>query len=185
MTVASVITLSRIALIPVFMGFMLWDQVVGTTVALVIFVVASITDGVDGYVARRFNQVTNFGKFIDPLADKLLVCAAILIFVQTGKMSCIPAMIIVAREFLVTSLRVVAMADGHVLSAGFSGKAKTTIQIVCIIIMLTDWAASVSFNGVMLNDYAVWVMTAVTIWSGIDYMIDNRKFLISSGRSKS
>ena len=177
MTAASIITLTRIALIPVFMWTMTADAPYASVLALLIFILASVTDAVDGYVARRFNQVTNFGKFIDPLADKLLVTSALLLFVQDDRMSAIAAMIIIARELLVTSLRTVAMAAGRVIAAGWEGKLKTTVQIVCIAFLLTGQGNAVISGGFTWDQAAVWLMTAVTLWSGVAYLYRHREVL--------
>ncbi len=179
MTPASIITLARIALIPVFMWAMTADVPYAAVLALIIFIVASVTDAVDGYVARRFNQVTNFGKFIDPLADKLLVTAALLLFVQFGQMSAVAAMIIITREFLVTSLRMVAVAEGQVIAAGWEGKVKTIVQIVCIAFLLTTMSPVEPFEGAgfTLGHVAVWIMVLVTVWSGIAYLVKHSDVL--------
>jgi len=178
---ANIITLIRIALVPVFMLCFMADSPLLSYAALLLFIVASATDGVDGYVARKYNQVTNFGKFIDPLADKLLITSAILIFVSVGRISPWAAMIILSREFAVTSLRVVAISEGIVIQALWSGKIKTVVQIASIIIMMTPFAHIVLIKGFMtINDLAVWIMVAVTVWSGIDYIVRNRKVLSRS-----
>jgi CDP-diacylglycerol--glycerol-3-phosphate 3-phosphatidyltransferase len=181
LTVASRITLARIALIPVFMWAMLKPFPYAGLLALVIFMVASLTDAVDGYLARRMNQVTNFGKFVDPLADKLLVTSALLVFVQRGEMSAWAAMIIVTREFLVTSLRMVAVAEGRVIAAVWAGKIKTVVQILCIAFLLTDVGCEVeAWPGVTLNAVAVWLMAAAAIWSGVVYVARHRDVLKSA-----
>ncbi len=176
MTTANTITLARIALIPAFMIFVYLDFPSSNWIALFFFSIASLTDGIDGYIARKYNQVTNFGKFIDPLADKLLVTAAILIFVEQGRMPAVMAILILSREFIVTSLRVVAISQGKVIAAALSGKIKTVTQIICIIIMLTPFA-SIVFLGVSLNDIAAWVMTIVTLYSGYDYLKNGAHFI--------
>jgi len=177
MTAASIITMTRIALIPVFMWALTSNAPYSSVLALLIFILASVTDAVDGYVARRFNQVTNFGKFIDPLADKLLVTSALLLFVQFGRMSAVAAMIIITREFLVTSLRTVAMAEGQVIAAGWEGKLKTAVQIVCIAFLLTDAGHVEIFIGFTWDQAAVWLMAAVTVWSGAAYLYKHRDVL--------
>ena len=173
MTVATIITLVRIGLVPVFIGaFEAGSQ--WSWLTLAIFIVASFTDAVDGYVARRYNQVTNLGKIVDPLADKLLVTSALLMLVQAGQMSAIAAIIIIAREFLITSLRTVAVADGCVIAAGPSGKIKTVVQIVCISLLLTDWGDTTLFAGITLHRVAIWIMVLVTVWSGVVYMVEHK-----------
>lgn len=179
MKAANIITLIRIALIPVFIAawyFLPWWT------AFALFVFASVTDKLDGYVARKYNQVTNFGKFVDPLADKLLITAALLLFMQDGLIGAVPAMIIIAREFIVTSLRVVAMSEGRVLAATVSGKIKMVVQVVGLATLMFEplFGASgligtVSLGGFMtINEMVVWIITAVTLWSGAEYCIKNR-----------
>ena len=168
MTTANIITLVRILLIPVFMAAALIGGTAWSIVALAIFIIASATDGVDGYVARKYNQITTLGKFLDPLADKLLVTAAILIFVQNGVISAVAATIIIAREFAVTSLRIVAMGAGQVVAARFSGKLKTVVQIVVIALLFTP-IAKLEILGIAISHIAVWIMVAVTVISGIEY----------------
>lgn len=182
MKTANIITLIRIAMIPFFIAawyFLPWY------VAFAIFVVACATDKLDGYIARRYNQVTTFGKFIDPLADKLLICSALMLLVSNGTVSAIAAIIIIAREFIVTSLRVVAMSEGRVLAASVSGKVKMVVQCIGIGALLTP----LFFEGgplttgavfdILYSDIIVWVVAAVTLWSGAEYCIKNRDVISS------
>ena len=170
MTAANIISFIRIFLIPVFMLAALIDFPGGKTIALVIFIVASITDGIDGYVAWKYNQITTLGKFLDPLADKLLVTAAILVFVQTGLMSAASAMIIITREFVVTLLRIVAMGESIVVAARLSGKINTVVQIIAIAVLLTPIGAYTLFDsGYTVVNAAVNIMVIVTVLSGIEY----------------
>ena len=164
-------------MIPFFMAAALMSFKGHEYVALGIFIVASITDSLDGYVARHYNQVSTFGKFIDPLADKLLVFAALLIFVERGQMASWACMIVIAREFAVTGLRLVAMEDGVVIAAGTSGKVKTALSIVCSCIMLLphDFAAHPWWTTVDLIN--VLIIVLVTVYSGVDYFIANKKVL--------
>ena len=163
MTTASKITLARVALIPVFMALLLLHQNVA---ALIVFIVASATDFVDGYIARHYNQVSDFGKFLDPLADKLLVISAMLIFIQWGRMPAWVVMLVLTREFAVSGLRMIAAANGNVIAAGWSGKVKTASTMVglCAMILFTnqtlDWVVSI-------------VITVVTLYSGAEYFIKN------------
>lgn len=163
MTTASKITLARVALIPVFMLVLLLGY---NWAALIIFAVASLTDFVDGYIARHYNQVSDFGKFLDPLADKLLVTAAMLVFVQWGRMPAWAVMIVLTREFAVSGLRMVAASGGKVLAAGWSGKIKTASTMVGLCFMMV-------FPLVWLD----WTVTAVivitTLYSGIEYFVQN------------
>lgn len=169
MTVANMITIVRILLIPAFMFMAMSGNPYSDTLALAIFVVASVTDGVDGYIARRYNQVTTLGIFLDPLADKLLVTAAILLFVQRDVMGVGAAMCIIAREFAVTSLRIVAMGEGVVISAKLAGKIKTVVQILVIALLFTEYADLVLFDSIRLGTAAIWFMVLVTLVSGVMY----------------
>lgn len=163
MTTASKITLARVALIPVFMVLLLLGF---NWIALAVFAIASLTDFVDGYIARHYNQVSDFGKFLDPLADKLLVTACMLIFVQWGRMPAWAVMIVLAREFAVSGLRMVAATGGKVLAAGWSGKVKTFATMVGLCVMM-------AFSAVWLD----WIVTAVvvltTLYSGVEYFVQN------------
>lgn len=147
MTLASKITLVRVAMIPAFMVTMylsggapgMWMYI-----SLAIFIVASLTDSLDGYIARHYNQVTDFGKFLDPLADKLLVIAAMCMFCQWGVFPAWALMIVLTREFAVTGLRLIAVQKGHVIAAGWSGKVKTASTMVglCVMMALPVWPFS-------------------------------------------
>ena len=163
MTTASKITLLRVAMIPVFMVFLLlgWNWA-----ALVVFVLASLTDFVDGYIARHYNQVSDFGKFLDPLADKLLVIAAMLIFVQWDRFPSWMAMIVLTREFAVTGLRLVAVQNGRVVAAGWSGKIKTASTMVGLCVMM-------AVSHPVLDMVISWIIVGTTLASGVEYFIQN------------
>ena len=175
MTTASKITLVRVAMIPAFMLAFLLSP--GHTwlkwLALGIFILASLTDFVDGQIARKYNQVSDFGKFLDPLADKLLVISAMCIFCQWNLMPAWALMIVLAREFSVTGLRLIAVQKGRVIAAGWSGKVKTfsTMVALCIWIVAYDW---IVLHG---YDWINWVMVLVivlpTIYSGVEYFVKN------------
>lgn len=173
------LTLLRIVLVPVFMTFLLipagrWRLLA----ALACFAVASLTDLIDGKLARRSNQVTNFGKLMDPLADKLLVSAALVVFVQLGLTNAWIAMIVIAREFLVTSLRLVAAGNGTVLAANYWGKVKTASQMiaVCVVLALGGLGLPALAGSVLL-----WIAAALTVVSGIQYVMAYRGY-INPGR---
>ena len=163
MTTASKITLARVAMIPVFMAVLLLGY---NWLALVIFAVASLTDFVDGYIARHYNQVSDFGKFLDPLADKLLVTAAMLIFVQWNRMPSWAVMIVLTREFAVSGLRMVAASGGKVLAAGWSGKVKTFSTMVGLCVMM-------AFSFAWIDWTVTIVIVATTLYSGVEYFIQN------------
>ena len=170
MTLASKITLIRVAFIPLYMVFMylsggqsgLWMWL-----ALAVFVIASVTDYIDGQIARRCNQVSDFGKFLDPLADKLLTIAAMTMFCQWQMMPAWALMLVLTREFAVTGLRLVAVGKGKVIAAGWSGKIKTVSTMIglCALMALptVPWLAMV-VNGVII---------VTTVYSGIEYFIQN------------
>ena len=170
MTLASKITLVRVAMIPAYMATMylsagqagLWMYL-----SLAIFIVASLTDFVDGYIARHYNQTTDFGKFLDPLADKLLTVAAMAMFCEWGVFPAWALMVILTREFAVSGLRMVASQKGSVIAAGWSGKVKTASTMVGLCAMM-------AFPGIDLLNWVVIIMiVATTLYSGVEYFIQN------------
>ena len=175
MTLASKITLVRVFLIPLVMVLMYvsgGEANVWMWLALAVFIIASLSDYVDGYIARQYNQVTDFGKFLDPLADKLLVIAVMTIFCQWGMMPAWALMIVLTREFAVTGLRLVAVGKGTVIAAGWSGKVKTASTMIGLCFMLAF--PQVEWLGVLVNV----VIVATTVYSGVEYFIQNGKCLI-------
>ena len=189
MTTANKITMVRILMIPFFIYFALQYDKTSLIIALVLFCLASVTDFIDGYIARKYNQITDFGKFVDPLADKLLVTAALLIFIEKGIFPAWMVFIVLAREFIITSLRNVAAAKGKVLAASWTGKVKTCVQIAGIIIdffvliiisnrdinelLSSQFVPHDGLNPILVTNIVAWVVTLVTIYSGIDYMLKN------------
>ena len=170
MTLASKITLIRIAFIPVYMVFMYQSggqPGVWMWIALAVFIIASITDFVDGHIARRYNQVSDFGKFLDPLADKLLTIAAMVMFCEWGMMPGWALMLVLTREFAVTGLRLVAVGKGKVIAAGWSGKVKTASTMVGLCVLMA-FPTVIWLAGVV---NAVIVVT--TIYSGVEYFAQN------------
>ena len=148
MNTANKLTILRVFLIPVFL-LVLYLQVPGANYwALAIFIAASLTDTLDGYIARHYNQVTDFGKFMDPLADKCLVVAAMLWFVEIGQMPGWALLVVIIREFSVSGLRMVAADKGRVIAAGWSGKVKTASTMVCIVLMFLPIAVWINHIGV-------------------------------------
>lgn len=175
MNLPNLLTMARIFLVPVFLLLILTRLKIGGLAAAVIFVVAAITDGVDGYLARRNNQITTLGKFLDPLADKLLVSAALIALVELRQISTWVAMVIIGREMAVTGLRSIAAAEGTVIAAGPWGKAKTVIQIIFIVTAILSNSLP---NRFWLNQLAdllasplLWLAVALTLWSGVDYFL--------------
>ena len=170
MTLASKITLIRVAFIPVYMVLMYLsggEPSLWMWLALAVFIMASLTDYVDGQIARRCNQVSDFGKFLDPLADKLLTIAAMTMFCQWNMMPAWALMIVLTREFAVTGLRLVAVGKGKVIAAGWSGKVKTASTMIGLCVVMAfptlGWLATV-VNGVIV---------VTTVYSGIEYFIQN------------
>ena len=174
MTLASKITLARVAMIPAYMVTMYLSHGganVWMYISLAIFIIASLTDFVDGYIARHYNQVTDFGKFLDPLADKLLTIAAMAMFCEWGVFPAWALMVILTREFAVSGLRMVASQKGSVIAAGWSGKVKTASTMVGLCAMM-------AFPGIDLLNWVVIIMiVATTLYSGVEYFIQNWKCL--------
>lgn len=167
MNTANKITMVRVILIPVFLVILYLDFPYHTLVGLGVFVIASISDFLDGYIARSRNMVTDFGKFVDPIADKMLVTSAMCMFVEWGRMAAWMLLIVVAREFAVSALRLIAADNGKVIAAAWSGKVKTATTMVCIILML-----GVSIP--LLDLVCCWAIVLTTVYSGIEYFIKNK-----------
>lgn len=193
MNLPNKLTLTRIILTPFFVLAILLDFPFHYLAALVIFSIASITDMIDGKIARSKNLVTNFGKFCDPLADKILVLSALLCFVQNNLCSCIIVIIVIFREFAVSSIRLLAAAEGKVVAANIWGKVKTVTQIVAIILifvlqfvleLMTMGIIPISLEEIevsrtifyLIGDISLWISTLFCIISGIIYFIDNKEF---------
>ena len=167
MNLPNQLTMLRILLIPVFMVVLYLGFAGSTYVALAIFIVASLTDLLDGKIARKYNLVTDFGKFADPLADKMLTTAALLWFVENGQMPAWALLIVIVREFAVSGLRMIAADKGKVIAAGWSGKVKTASTMVCIILMFLPIPA-------IVNTICVWVIALTTLYSGVEYFVQNK-----------
>ena len=170
MNLPNKLTLLRIIMIPVFVVLLYLDFPFNNLVALAVFILASITDTLDGYIARKYNLITDFGKFMDPIADKLLVTAAMLVFVDWHMMPAWVVIVVVAREFIVSALRLVAANNGRVIAAGWSGKVKTASTMVCICIMLLglpQWGNAVCSAVILVT----------TAYSGIEYLVKNKDVL--------
>ena len=170
MNTANKLTILRVVMIPAFLLVLYLNVPYANYWALAIFAAASITDTLDGYIARHYNQITDFGKFMDPLADKCLVFAAMLWFVEVGQMPAWALLIVAVREFGVSGLRMVAADKGRVIAAGWSGKVKTAATMVCIILMLLPLPAIVS-------EICTAVIVLTTIYSGVEYFMKNADIL--------
>lgn len=171
MNIPNTLTLARIVLVPIFLVAVLTHIPYGELLAAALFILAAITDTVDGYLARRTKAVTQLGKFLDPLADKLLVSAALIALVELGLISTWVAMILIGRELAVTGLRAIAAAEGVVIAAGPWGKAKTVVQIIFIVAELLTRAQGFWLQGLAqeIATPLMWAAVALTLWSGVDY----------------
>ena len=174
MTLASKITMVRVLMIPAYMVTMYLsrgEMNLWMLLSLAIFIIASLTDFLDGYIARHYNQTTDFGKFLDPLADKLLTIAAMAVFCEWGKFPAWALMIVLTREFAVSGLRMVASQKGTVIAAGWSGKVKTASTMVGLCVMM-------AFPGIgWISTFVMYMIVATTLYSGVEYFIQNWKCL--------
>ena len=170
MNLPNMLTLGRMILVPVFMVAILCAIPLGSYWAALIFIIASFTDFLDGYLARKNNQVTNFGKIMDPLADKLLVAAALISLVQLGDVPAWIAILILGREFAVTGLRSVAAAEGIVVAASKLGKFKTVTQMIALILLILK-ANVVAVTGYNIGMVFLYLALFMTLYSGIDYFV--------------
>ncbi|MDY2726022.1 MAG: CDP-diacylglycerol--glycerol-3-phosphate 3-phosphatidyltransferase [Anaerostipes faecalis] len=176
MNLPNKLTILRILMIPVFLVFLMTDVAGenGKWIAVAIFIIASLTDFLDGYIARKYNLVSNFGKFMDPLADKLLVCSAMIALVGMDRLSSLVAIIIIAREFIISGFRLVASDNGVVIAASYWGKFKTNFQMFMIIMLIIDLGTK---TAVMIENILIVIAVALTIISLIDYLAKNKEVL--------
>ena len=175
MNLPNKLTTLRVLMIPFFVFFLLYQGGENTTfrmISLVLFIVASLTDLLDGKIARKYNLVTNFGKFMDPLADKLLVCSALICLIELGQLPAWMVIIIISREFIISGFRLVASDNGVVIAASYWGKFKTTFQMVAVVLLILNFPALA-----LITNLCVWVALALTIISLIDYIAKNYKIL--------
>ena len=173
MNLPNKLTLGRIFAIPVFIVVLMMGYNVAATI---IFIAAAFTDMLDGKIARKYNLVTNFGKLMDPLADKLLTMSAFLCLIELGSIPAWMVIVILGREFIITGMRQVAAAEGIVIAAGWSGKIKTVLQMVAIpLIMLHNWPFYLLPTEIPVDQIALWAALVMTIWSGAEYIIKNRE----------
>lgn len=183
MNVPNLITMTRILLIPVFLFLVSKDagvvkiSVYGYMVpieyfwATTMFLLLSLTDWVDGYIARRYNAVTKLGKFLDPLADKLLMTAGFIVLVEMNLLPSWMVILILSREFAVTGIRLIAASEGKVIAAAYVGKVKTTLQILTITMFM------IGLNG-LYSDIVLWAMLVITVYSGLDYFLKSKELII-------
>ncbi|MFQ7419052.1 MAG: CDP-diacylglycerol--glycerol-3-phosphate 3-phosphatidyltransferase [Blautia massiliensis (ex Durand et al. 2017)] len=169
------LTVARMILVPFLVVFLLtgWGGEANRWICLAIFVAASVTDWFDGHLARKYNLITNFGKFMDPLADKLLVCSAMICMIEVDKLPAWVVIIIIGREFIISGFRLIAAENGIVIAANYWGKFKTVSQMIMIILLMLD------FGGIftVLTQIFIWLSVALTIISLLTYIMQNRKVL--------
>ena len=192
MNTANKLTMARVILIPVFLVLLYLDFQYSNYIAMGIYIIATLTDVADGIVARKHNQVTDFGKFMDPLADKVLTFAAMLWFIEIGLMPAWLVLIVIIREFMVTGMRLVAVAKDKVIAASLSGKIKTLVTNICLISMflLNEWwiveggqnlMQCAAENGFILVQWLIitcWALICVTtVVSGVDYFVKNKEIM--------
>lgn len=184
MNLPNKLTTLRVIMIPFFVFFMLADLTeqigsVGKYIAAAIFIIASFTDFLDGYIARKNNLVTNFGKFMDPLADKLLVCSALICLVENKQLAAWIVIVIIAREFIISGFRLVASDNGVVIAASYWGKFKTVSQMIMIILLIVD------IDNVVINYITIaftYIAVILTVVSLVDYMVKNKSVLSEGSR---
>ncbi|ACT02016.1 CDP-diacylglycerol--glycerol-3-phosphate 3-phosphatidyltransferase [Paenibacillus sp. JDR-2] len=189
MNLANRITLARIILVPIIMVFLLvnidikplafgddYSITYNQIIAAIIFIIAASTDGLDGYIARKNKIVTNLGKLLDPLADKLLVAAVLISLVQMDKLAAWMAIVIISREFAVTGLRQIALLEGSVMAASKWGKWKTAVQITMIISLLLN-NFPFTFIDFPFDDIVSWIAVIITVYSGFDYFFKNKHLI--------
>ena len=179
MNLPNKLTIVRVCLIPFFVAALLFDHGNNYTmriVANVLFIIASLTDLFDGKIARKYNMVTNFGKFMDPLADKLLVCSALICLIELGQLPAWVVIVIICREFIISGFRLVAADNGVVIAASYWGKFKTTFQMIAVILLIFDIPALR-----MVANITVVIAVALTIISLVDYVAKNYKILTEGG----
>lgn len=180
MNLPNKLTVLRICMIPFFVAALLYENGADQTmriIANVIFITASLTDLLDGKIARKYGLVTNFGKFMDPLADKLLVCSAMICMIETKKLAAWFVIVIIAREFIISGFRLVASDNGIVIAASYWGKFKTVSQMAMIIVLIADLGGVFDLIGTAL----IWISLALTVISLVDYIVKNKQVLTQGG----
>lgn len=175
MNLPNKLTTLRVIMIPFFVFFLLWQNGENRTfrmIALALFIIASLTDLLDGKIARKYNLVTNFGKFMDPLADKLLVCSALICLIKLNALPAWMVIVIISREFIISGFRLIASDNGVVIAASYWGKFKTTFQMVSVVLLILDIQALA-----FVTTICVWIALLLTIVSLVDYIYKNHKIL--------
>ena len=175
MNLPNKLTTLRVIMIPFFVFFLLWQNGENRTfrmIALALFIIASLTDLLDGKIARKYNLVTNFGKFMDPLADKLLVCSALICLIELNALPAWMVIVIISREFIISGFRLIASDNGVAIAASYWGKFKTTFQMVSVVLLILDIPALA-----FVTTICVWIALLLTIVSLVDYIYKNHKIL--------
>ena len=176
MNTANKLTILRVVMIPAFLLVLYLNVPCANYWALAIFAAASITDTLDGYIARHYNQITDFGKFMDPLADKLLVCAALIALVEMGRIPAWVVIVIISREFIISGFRLIASDNHVVIAASYWGKFKTTFQMVMVCLMIANLGTYYKWMQ-LLTDVVMWIALVLTVVSLIDYLVKNKSVL--------
>jgi CDP-diacylglycerol--glycerol-3-phosphate 3-phosphatidyltransferase len=176
MNLANQLTVLRLILVPIFMVFLYLDTPLFRWIAFGVFVLAAITDFFDGYIARKLNQVTKLGKLLDPLADKVLVTAALVGLVELGEIAGWIVVIIIAREFIISIFRALAATTGLVIAASYWAKIKTTVQMIAILLLLANNYPA-SLIGIPLDQIMLYIATILTVVSGVEYLVKNKEVL--------
>ncbi|MCC8027465.1 MAG: CDP-diacylglycerol--glycerol-3-phosphate 3-phosphatidyltransferase [Clostridium sp.] len=179
MNLPNKLTIARVILIPFFVAALLWEGGGNQTMRIaanVLFIIASLTDLLDGKIARKYNLVTNFGKFMDPLADKLLVCSALICLIELGQVPAWMVIVIISREFIISGFRLVAADNGVVIAASYWGKFKTTFQMIAVVLLIMNIPALS-----LAADITLWIALALTLISLVDYVAKNYKILTEGG----
>lgn len=177
MNLPNKLTVLRVCLIPVFLFFLLaspMGEPISRYAALGIFIIASLTDALDGYIARKYNLITNFGKFMDPLADKLLVCSAMIAMIEMGDIPSLAVIVIIAREFIITGFRLVASDEGIVIAASMWGKIKTITQMIMVIYLLLGLKGDLALS---IGNILIMASVFFTVLSAVDYIYKNKAVL--------
>jgi CDP-diacylglycerol--glycerol-3-phosphate 3-phosphatidyltransferase len=181
-TIPNQITVARLASVPLLMFLILWDSDVGRILGVILFFLAAVSDAVDGYLARSWKQTSVFGKFADPIADKLLISGALISLVQLRELTAVPVMVIVAREFLVTGLRILAISEGHVIQASLLGKAKTVSHIALVLLILIGRSFAMGSGWQIARSVFLGIALFLSVVSGVEYFYRSRRLFASEGR---
>ena len=174
-TIPNQITVARIAFVPLLMFLILYESRIARIVGMILFFFAAVSDAVDGYIARSLNQTSLFGKFADPIADKLLIAGALIALLQLGELSAWAVMVIIAREFLVTGLRILAISEGEAIGASALGKGKTISHVALVLVLLIDRSFALGPGGDVAKAVCLGLALAMSVSSGIDYFYRSRR----------